>query len=95
MDRVLAFHCWIECSGDDVIVVASLAETTRQGFRLGFPAPGFWKEIFNSDVYDHWGNPWVAGNGGGITADREPMQGFAASAAVVIPANGVLVFARG
>ena len=95
MDRVLAFHRWIEGSGDDVIVVASLAETTRQGYRLGFPAPGSWKEIFNSDVYDHWVNPWVAGNGGGITADREPMHGFAASAAIVIPANGVVVFARG
>jgi 1,4-alpha-glucan branching enzyme len=94
VDRVLAFHRWVEGSGDDVIVVASLAETTRQGYRLGFPAPGFWKEIFNTDVYDHWVNPWVAGNGGGITASGAPMHGFAASAAIVIPANAVIVFAR-
>jgi 1,4-alpha-glucan branching enzyme len=95
VDRVLAFHRWIEGSGDDVIVVASLAETTPQGYWLGFPAAGFWREIFNSDLYDHWVNPWVAGNGGGITADGGPMHGFVASAAIVIPANGVLVFARG
>ena len=93
-DRVLAFHRWLEGSGNDVIIVASLAEATRSGYRLGFPAPGPWREIFNSDVYDHWVNPWVAGNGGGITAGGEPMHGFAASAALVIPANGVLVFAR-
>jgi 1,4-alpha-glucan branching enzyme len=94
-DRVLAFHRWLEGAGADVIVVASLAETTWRGYRLGFPAAAFWKEIFNSDVYDHWVNPWVAGNGGGITADGKPMHGFAASAAIVIPANGVVVFARG
>jgi 1,4-alpha-glucan branching enzyme len=28
---------------------------------LGFPIPGFWREVFNSDVYDHWVNPKVAG----------------------------------
>jgi 1,4-alpha-glucan branching enzyme len=94
VDRVLAFHRWLEGSGDDVIVVASLAEMTRQGYRLGFPAAGVWRGIFNSDAYDHWVNPWVAGNGGGITADERPMHGFAASAAIVIPANGVVVFAR-
>lgn len=95
VDRVLAFHRWIEGTGDDVIVVASLAEMTRSNYRLGFPFPGFWKEIFNSDVYDNWVNPWAAGNGGSVAADGGPMHGFAASAAIVIPANGVLVFARG
>jgi 1,4-alpha-glucan branching enzyme len=94
VDRVLAFHRWIEGSGDDIIVVSSLAETTRHGYRLGFPAAGFWREIFNSDVYDHFVNPWVAGNGGGITAETRPMHGFTASAGLVLPANAVVVFAR-
>jgi 1,4-alpha-glucan branching enzyme len=94
-DRVLAYHRWLEGTGQDVIVVASFAETTRQGYNLGFPAAGFWAEVFNSDVYDHWVNPWVAGNGGGIHADDKPLHGFAASASIVIPANSVVVFARG
>jgi 1,4-alpha-glucan branching enzyme len=51
--------------------------------------------VFNSDVYDNWVNPIVAGNGGSIVADgSRPMHGFAASATIVIPANGVVVFAR-
>jgi 1,4-alpha-glucan branching enzyme len=95
IDRVLAFHRWLEGSGQDVIIVASLAEQTRWGYTLGFPFGGFWKEIFNSDVYDNWVNPQVAGNGSGVTADGEGAQGFPASASVVIPANGVVVFARG
>ncbi len=94
-DRVLAFHRWLEGTGQDIIVVASLAEQTRWVYTIGFPFAGFWKEIFNSDVYDNWVNPLVAGNGFGVTANREAVQGFPVSASVVIPANGVVVFARG
>jgi 1,4-alpha-glucan branching enzyme len=84
----------LEGSGQDVVVVASLAESTYWGYNLGFPAAGFWKEIFNSDVYDHFVNPMVAGNGGGVSANGPGMHGFSTSATIVIPGNGVLVFAR-
>jgi len=40
-------------------------------------------------------NPMVAGNGGGIDASGPPLHGFAASADIVIPANGFVVFVRG
>jgi 1,4-alpha-glucan branching enzyme len=93
-DRVLAFHRWLEGSGQDVVVVASFAEATWHTYNIGFPVEGFWTELFNSDVYDHWVNPWTAGNGGGIHAKATPLHGFAASAAIVIPANSVLIFAR-
>ena len=36
----------------------------------------------------------VAGNGGGISAAGPPLHGFQASADIVIPANGFVVFAR-
>lgn len=94
-DRVIAYHRWREGTGDDVIVVASFAETTWRGYELGFPYPAVWRERFNSDAYDHFVNPIVAGNGGAVVAAGRGMHGFAASAAIVIPANGVLVFARG
>jgi hypothetical protein len=51
-------------------------------------------EVFNSDVYDNWVNPIVAGNGGGVEADGPGLHGLAASASLTIPANGLLVFAR-
>jgi 1,4-alpha-glucan branching enzyme len=93
-DRVLAFHRWLEGTGQDVIVVATMSDATWWGYHIGFPSGGYWKEIFNSDVYDNWVNPIVAGNGGGIDVSGPPMHGFATSASVVIPANGVVVFAR-
>jgi 1,4-alpha-glucan branching enzyme len=93
-NRVIAFHRWLDGTGNDVIVVATLAETTWYNYAIGFPYPGLWLEVFNSDVYDNWVNPSVAGNGGAISASGGPLHGFQASANVVIPANGIVVFAR-
>ncbi len=94
-DRVIAYHRWREGTGDDVIVVASLYETTWTGYEIGFPSAGLWKECFNSDVYDHFVNPQVAGNGGAVVAERRGLHGFVASAPIVVPANGVVVFVKG
>jgi 1,4-alpha-glucan branching enzyme len=93
-NRVVAFHRWLEGAGRDVVVVVSLSESTYREYALGFPSAGRWLEVFNSDVYDGWVNPAVAGNGGSVDANGEAMHGFAASARIVIPANAVVVFAR-
>ena len=97
---MIAFQRWVVGAGQDCVVVATLAESTWRGYRLGFPSAGRWIEVFNSDVYDSCNangvkvNPQVAGNAGGVTAEAVPMHGLPASASVVIPANGVVVFAR-
>jgi 1,4-alpha-glucan branching enzyme len=95
-NRVLAFHRWIPGAGRDVVVVVSLCESTfpDRGYVLGFPVPGPWHEVLNTDLYDHFPNPWVQGNGGFVDADGPPMHGFPGSAALTIPANSVLVFSR-
>lgn len=93
-NRVLAFHRWLDGDGLDVVVVATLAETTWYDYAVGFPIPGAWAEIFNSDLYDNFPNPIVEGNGGAIDASGPPMHGLPASARIVIPANGFVVFAR-
>ena len=99
-DRVIAFQRWIEGAGRDVVVVATLSESTWWGYQLGFPSAGSWTEIFNSDAYDSCNangvlvNPQVVGNDGGVDADGPPLHGLPASASVTIPANGVVVFAK-
>jgi 1,4-alpha-glucan branching enzyme len=93
-NRVIAYHRWLD-SGSDVIVVATLSNSTWWGYSIGFPYPGRWVEAFNSDVYENWVNPMTAGNGGGVDASGPPMHGFGTSASVVIPANGFVVFTRG
>jgi 1,4-alpha-glucan branching enzyme len=91
-DRVIAIHRWLEGSGRDVIIVASLSDITYYNYELGFPRWGRWFEAFNSDAYDHWVNPWITGNYGRILARGSALHGFATSAALVIPANAVLLF---
>lgn len=95
-NRVLAFHRWLPEVGRDVVVVASLGESTfyDHRYRIGLPLPGHWDEIFNSDLYDHFPNSWVQGNPGGVTTDGGPMHGMAQSTGITIPANSVLVFAH-
>jgi 1,4-alpha-glucan branching enzyme len=98
-DRVIAFQRWVEGEGRDLIVVASLSETTHYGYAIPFPAGGYWLEIFNSDAYDSMPaaggyNPNAAGNPLGVTSNGPPLEGLPCSASVNIPANGVVIFAR-
>jgi 1,4-alpha-glucan branching enzyme len=95
-NRVIAMHRWLPGIGRDVIVVASLNETTfyNYSYRLGFPAGGHWNEVFNSDIYDEWFNPNAQGNPGGVTADAPGLDSLPTSAGITLPANSLLVFAR-
>ncbi|HTZ17769.1 MAG TPA: alpha-amylase family glycosyl hydrolase [Dissulfurispiraceae bacterium] len=93
-NRIIAFHRWEPDGGHDVVIVASLNESTHFDYELGFPINGYWKEEINSDAYDNWVNPWVAGNGGGIHANGNGMHGLPFSARIIIPANGILIFSR-
>jgi 1,4-alpha-glucan branching enzyme len=93
-DRVIMMHRWIEGEGQDVVIVASLNENTLERYSVDMPHPGLWHEVFNSDFYDHFPNPTVAGNGGRISADGPAGDIYSHSAHMRIPANGALVFAR-
>jgi 1,4-alpha-glucan branching enzyme len=94
VNRVLAFHRWVPGQGHDLLVVVSLANVTRYRYRIGVPGGGTWRELFNSDVYDHWVNPLVAGNGGGVQAQSIPDHGFEWSVELVLPANSLIVLGR-
>lgn len=93
-NRVLAFHRWVEGEGRDVIVLVHLSTFHRFGYRIGFPSGGEWREVFNTDVYENWVNPDTVGNGGRIFPEPHPLHAFGHSAALVLPANSILVFAR-
>jgi 1,4-alpha-glucan branching enzyme len=93
-NRVLAFHRWVEGEGQDVMVVLHLSNFTRVGYRIGLPGMGTWREVLNSDAYENWINAGVAGNQGRVVASEHPLHGFRDSAAIVLPANSILMFTR-
>jgi len=48
--KVIAFHRWDQGGpGDDVIVVANLANQSYNSYTIGFPRSGLWKVRFNTD----------------------------------------------
>jgi 1,4-alpha-glucan branching enzyme len=77
-----------------VVVIASLNERTLDGYPVELPWPGLWHEVFNSDYSDHFPNPWVAGNAGGVRADGPAGHIYPHTGRVTIPANGAVVLAR-
>jgi len=88
-NRVIAFKRW---TGDEeVIIAASLNDSAfANGYVIehdpvAIPNAG-WKEIFNSDSANYGGQN--VGNGGGVVASANGRLN------VVIPAAGLLVFAR-
>jgi len=89
--NVLALHRHAG-AGDDLVVVVSLNGSSFDAYELGFPLGGDWFEVLNGDASAYGGQN--RGNGGRITASGPPRHGFNHSAAIVIPPNGVLVFAR-
>ena len=94
LDRVIVIHRWVPNKGCDVVIVASLNERTLDGYTIEMPWPGRWQEDCNTDLYDHYPNPWVAGNAGSITADGPAGQTYPFTARVRISANGALIFTR-
>jgi 1,4-alpha-glucan branching enzyme len=49
-DKVLAFHRWERGGpGDDVVVVANIADRAHPGYGIGFPREGRWRVRLNTD----------------------------------------------
>ena len=92
--RVIGFHRWVPGVGGDVVVIGTLNETHLVDYEIGFPQPGIWREVFNSDFYESSIGHQTVGNAGEVVAVNRPMHGFGYSASIKIPANGVIVFAR-
>ncbi len=92
-NRILAFHRWVPGEGHDVLVAVSLNESNYYDYEIGFPHEGYWREVFNSDVYDNWVNPRLVGNNGAVDATSPGRHGLPASARITIPANSILIFA--
>ncbi len=75
---------------DHLVFVCNFTPQPYKAYRIGFPESGEYREIFNSDAEMFGGSNM--GNGGYLYASDAPSHGRAASASVVIPPLGVVVF---
>jgi 1,4-alpha-glucan branching enzyme len=78
-------------STDDLVgVVCNFTPVIRNGYRIGIPGNGFWREILNSDAEIYGGSG--CGNLGGVTASAIPAHGRPYSLLLTLPPLGVLFF---
>jgi 1,4-alpha-glucan branching enzyme len=55
------------------VVACSLNESPLHDYAIGFPAAGRWREMFNSDIYDHEAAAPITSNGN-VDADGPPLH---------------------
>jgi 1,4-alpha-glucan branching enzyme len=70
---VMSFIRKGKSTDDIVLVVLNFTPVVREGYRIGVPAAGFWKEALNSDAACYWGSN--VGNNGGQHAEFVSMHG--------------------
>ncbi|KAB1073059.1 1,4-alpha-glucan branching protein GlgB [Methylobacterium planeticum] len=72
------------------IVVANFTPVARKGYRIGVPAPGFYREAFNSDAEGYGGSN--VGNMGGLHAEATASHGQGQSLDLTLPPLGTMIF---
>jgi 1,4-alpha-glucan branching enzyme len=87
---VLAFLRKGQAVGEYVLAVANFTPVPREGYRVGVPQDGFWKEILNSDAPIYGGSGM--GNAGGMTAELIPTHGHEHSLSLTLPPLAIVIF---
>ncbi len=89
-NSIVSFVRYAKRREDYLVFVCNFTPTPHLAYRIGMPETGGFREIFNSDAAIFGGSN--LGNGGYVTADAAPSHGRPASASVVVPPLGVVVF---
>jgi 1,4-alpha-glucan branching enzyme len=100
--------CWIDCNDsaqsvisffrrgknpeDVVVCVCNFTPTPRNGYRIGVPFGGAWREILNSDAQSYGGGDM--GNSGVVTASDKPWHNLPHSLELTVPPLAVLFLKR-
>lgn len=73
-----------------ILWIFNFTPIVREGYCIGCPLPGWWKEIFNSDAQCYGGSD--VGNGGIVEARQSEMQGFGHHLELTLPPLAALAF---
>ena len=77
--------------GDLALIVCNFTPVSRDGYRIGVPKPGFYREIVNTDA-GHYGGSNV-GNAGGLASEDVESHGYRQALTLTIPPLATVVFA--
>jgi 1,4-alpha-glucan branching enzyme len=85
---VLSFLRKAKTNEDVILVVCNFTPVPRRNYRVGVPRGGSWRELLNSDAYEHGGAGF--GNMGGVEASPIPFHGRSQSLNLTIPPLGAI-----
>ncbi|HEY0244759.1 MAG TPA: 1,4-alpha-glucan branching protein GlgB [Mucilaginibacter sp.] len=77
---------------NDLVVVLNMTPVVRHDFRIGVPAGGEWKEVFNSDAKDFWGSGVI--NAGVSHTEVVNWHGRENSIKITVPPLAAVVFKK-
>ena len=75
---------------ESLLVVCNFTPVVREGYRLGVPRLGAWKELLNSDS-EHYGGSNI-GNRGVVEGEQVPLHGHPYSVQLTLPPLAAIVF---
>jgi 1,4-alpha-glucan branching enzyme len=90
---ILAYARHGDANDPAIVVIANFTPVPRDGYRIGVPAAGFYREILNSDAQIYGGSG--LGNAGGMHSEMVASHGHAQSMVVTAPPLAVVVFVAG
>jgi 1,4-alpha-glucan branching enzyme len=89
-NSVLSFIRKAKSSNAFVVIVTNFTPVPWDGYRVGVPEPGYYKEILNSDSEYYWGSN--TGNDGGQVSDSISMHGHPQSLSLILtPLSTIIV----
>jgi 1,4-alpha-glucan branching enzyme len=87
---IIAFLRRAQDPEDFLLFCCNFTPVPQQGYRFGIPAPGFYKEIFNTDAAMFGGSNM--GNVSGVASEPIKSHNYGHSIRVVLPPLAVVVF---
>ncbi|MFN0099910.1 MAG: 1,4-alpha-glucan branching protein GlgB [Gemmatimonadaceae bacterium] len=90
-DAAHSVFAWIRSGGEGVrpvVAVANFTPVPREGYRIGLPLAGQWRELLNTDASLYGGSN--VGNAGTVLAAPTPSHGLPCSATVTVPPLGTI-----
>ena len=87
---IIAFLRYNEHKDECLIFVCNFTPVPRHNYRIGVPAPGYYREVLNTDATEYWGSG--VGNAGGLQSDDQAWHGLPASINLTLPPLSTIVF---
>jgi 1,4-alpha-glucan branching enzyme len=89
-DNAVAFLRKSPSTGQQLLVTCNFSPVIRNGYRVGVPKSGYYRELLNTDSHLYGGSNF--GNNGGVEAEAVPWHGQPYSVLVSLPPLSTLWF---